>query len=209
MCLSRWLKISRCPAELPHREKPLRVEVCKYDAEYRPLQPWVTHSNDSFMDGGKAPTCWMPLPPTTTNAACENCINWEVPEPPNKQRGRGYCVIFDKETTATHGSQCTAFDPWPDAKQDLQTHDETGNEIHQSQAGESPIQDSRLPLDWHSRQRCEALRLFRVVHGPGDSGSEQEFNCLRVTEQSGWLRLAAKMMELYDDITWTQDFHSK
>lgn len=42
---------------------PLRAEVCKYDAEYRPHQPWVNHSNDSFMDGGEAPTCWMPLPP--------------------------------------------------------------------------------------------------------------------------------------------------
>ncbi len=41
---------------------PLRVEVCRYDAKYRPLQPWVNHSNDSFTDGGEAPTHWMPLP---------------------------------------------------------------------------------------------------------------------------------------------------
>lgn len=40
----------------------LRVEVCRYDAEYRPLQPWVNHSNDSFLDGGSEPTHWMPLP---------------------------------------------------------------------------------------------------------------------------------------------------
>lgn len=46
---------------------PLRVEVCRYDAEYRPLQPWVTFSSDSFLDGGEAPTCWMPLPPPITN----------------------------------------------------------------------------------------------------------------------------------------------
>ncbi len=43
---------------------PLRVAVCKFDDEYRPLQPWVTHSNDSFLDGGEAPTHWMPLPPS-------------------------------------------------------------------------------------------------------------------------------------------------
>lgn len=41
---------------------PLRVEVCKYYPEYRPLQPWVNHSNDSFLDGGEGPTHWMPLP---------------------------------------------------------------------------------------------------------------------------------------------------
>lgn len=48
---------------------PLRVEVCKYDAEYRPLQPWVNHSNDSFTDGGVEPTHWMPLPPQEQPAA--------------------------------------------------------------------------------------------------------------------------------------------
>lgn len=41
---------------------PLRVEVCRYDPQYRPLQPWVNHADDSFMDGGEAPTLWMPLP---------------------------------------------------------------------------------------------------------------------------------------------------
>ena len=41
---------------------PLRAEVCRYDAEYRPRQPWVNHANDSFEDGGGPPTCWMPLP---------------------------------------------------------------------------------------------------------------------------------------------------
>lgn len=41
---------------------PLRVEVCRWDTEYRPHQPWVNHANDSFLDGGAAPTCWMELP---------------------------------------------------------------------------------------------------------------------------------------------------
>jgi len=41
---------------------PLRAEVCRYDEKYRPRQPWVNHSNDSFLDGGEAPTCWMPMP---------------------------------------------------------------------------------------------------------------------------------------------------
>lgn len=41
---------------------PLRVEVCRHDAGYHPLQPWVNYANNSFMDGGEAPTCWMPLP---------------------------------------------------------------------------------------------------------------------------------------------------
>ena len=40
----------------------LRVEVCKYDAEYRPHQPWITHAGNSFLDGGEAPTHWMELP---------------------------------------------------------------------------------------------------------------------------------------------------
>lgn len=41
---------------------PLRVEVCKYDAEHRPHRLWVNHASDSFLDGGEAPTHWMPLP---------------------------------------------------------------------------------------------------------------------------------------------------
>ena len=45
---------------------PLRVEVCKYDAEFRPKQPWVNHGGDSFTDGGVAPTLWMPLPANPT-----------------------------------------------------------------------------------------------------------------------------------------------
>lgn len=41
---------------------PLRCEVCKYDIDYRPLQPWVNHANDSFEDGGDPATHWLPLP---------------------------------------------------------------------------------------------------------------------------------------------------
>ena len=41
---------------------PLRVEVCRYLPEYRPLNPWQNHSNDSFTDGGEPPTHWAPLP---------------------------------------------------------------------------------------------------------------------------------------------------
>lgn len=41
---------------------PMRCEVCRYDEEYRPLQPWVNHANDSFLDGGEFPTHWMELP---------------------------------------------------------------------------------------------------------------------------------------------------
>jgi hypothetical protein len=41
---------------------PLRVEVCRYDPEYRPRQPWVNHANDSFLDGGGPPLYWHPLP---------------------------------------------------------------------------------------------------------------------------------------------------
>jgi hypothetical protein len=42
---------------------PLRVEVCKYDADYRPLQPWVDYGGQSFLHSGGPPTHWMPLPP--------------------------------------------------------------------------------------------------------------------------------------------------
>ncbi len=41
---------------------PLRCEICRHDSTFRPLQPWVNHSNDSFLDGGSEPTHWMPLP---------------------------------------------------------------------------------------------------------------------------------------------------
>lgn len=41
---------------------PMRAEVCRYDANFRPLSPWVTHANDSFTDGGPQCTHWIPLP---------------------------------------------------------------------------------------------------------------------------------------------------
>lgn len=41
---------------------PLRCQICHYDKEYRPLQPWVNHSNDSFVDGGGEPIYWCEIP---------------------------------------------------------------------------------------------------------------------------------------------------
>lgn len=45
-----------------YRTTPLRVEVCSYEPDYRPHNPWQTHSRDAFTDGGEEPTHWMPLP---------------------------------------------------------------------------------------------------------------------------------------------------
>lgn len=39
-----------------------RCEVCRYDAEYRPLAPWQTYSDDAFTDSGGEPVGWLPLP---------------------------------------------------------------------------------------------------------------------------------------------------
>jgi hypothetical protein len=41
---------------------PLRAHVGHYDDKFRPRQPWVTHSDDSFLDDGTAPKWWAPLP---------------------------------------------------------------------------------------------------------------------------------------------------
>lgn len=41
---------------------PLRCEVGHWDPEHRPLNPWQTHSNDAFTDGGSDPTHWCPIP---------------------------------------------------------------------------------------------------------------------------------------------------
>lgn len=49
---------------------PLRVEVCRYYPEYHSRDPWTNHANDSFRDGGAAPTHWMPLPPPPTTYGC-------------------------------------------------------------------------------------------------------------------------------------------
>ena len=46
---------------------PLRCEVGHYDYKYRPLNPWQTHSDDAFTDGGELPTHWMQLPKPTTD----------------------------------------------------------------------------------------------------------------------------------------------
>lgn len=41
---------------------PLRAEVCRYDPGFRPLNPWVNHSGDSFTDGGEGPLYYLPYP---------------------------------------------------------------------------------------------------------------------------------------------------
>ena len=48
---------------------PLRVEVCRWYPEYRPLNPWQNHANDAFSDGGGPPLYWMPLPEPPKEAA--------------------------------------------------------------------------------------------------------------------------------------------
>lgn len=50
---------------------PLRAEVCRYDAVYRPLQPWVNYGGDSFLDSGSKPLFWTPLPVMTKKQATE------------------------------------------------------------------------------------------------------------------------------------------
>ena len=48
------------------------------------------------------------------NEICKNCMNWETPDPYMQPKQRnGYCYIFDKMTTPTHGTKCTAFKCWP------------------------------------------------------------------------------------------------
>jgi len=41
---------------------PLRFAACRYDPEYRLIDPWVDHANDRFTDGGEEPKYWMLLP---------------------------------------------------------------------------------------------------------------------------------------------------
>lgn len=70
--VSEWLPIETAPkdgryiivaSDSGYTTTPLRAEVCRYDSEYKPLQPWVNHANDSFLDGGSEPPIyWMPLP---------------------------------------------------------------------------------------------------------------------------------------------------
>lgn len=46
---------------------PLRVAVCRHDAEYRPRSPWVDYAGDAFTDSGAPATHWMPLPEAPAN----------------------------------------------------------------------------------------------------------------------------------------------
>lgn len=40
----------------------LRCAVARWDAEYRPNDPWVDYGGECFSSSGKPPTHWMPLP---------------------------------------------------------------------------------------------------------------------------------------------------
>jgi hypothetical protein len=43
-------------------DRPYRVHVGRWDAEYRPHNPWHTSESCAFEDDGDPPTHWMPLP---------------------------------------------------------------------------------------------------------------------------------------------------
>jgi len=49
-------------ADSGYSTTPFRSAVCRWYPEYRPRDPWVTHSNDCFSDGGDDPIYWLPLP---------------------------------------------------------------------------------------------------------------------------------------------------
>lgn len=70
-CVTGWQPIETAPRDgtyiilagpSGYTTTALRCEICHYDAEFRPLESWITYSNGSFLDGGDAPTCWLPLP---------------------------------------------------------------------------------------------------------------------------------------------------
>lgn len=44
--------------------------------------------------------------------------------------------------------------------------------------------------------QAEAIRIFRVVHGPGDSGSEFEYFAQNHSLRLGWNILAAEFLKL-------------
>ena len=51
---------------------------------------------------------------------------------------------------------------------------------------------------WKDKQRTEAIRMFGVVNNLHEN-REFEFNCRLLTEQSGWLNLAAESLRLKED----------
>jgi len=50
-------------AESGYNSTPLRCQVCRYDKNYRPLYPWQTYDNESFLESEEEqPVGWLPLP---------------------------------------------------------------------------------------------------------------------------------------------------
>lgn len=47
---------------------------------------------------------------------------------------------------------------------------------------------------------AEATRLFRLLHGPGDSGSEFEYGCQNPAMIKGWERIAVQVLELQERV---------
>ena len=80
-----------------YRGVPLRIEVCQYDAEFRPNQPWITYAGDSFLDTGEPPTHWMPYPkiPTPKEPISEiERILWESNAEEEDKEFARYSYIF-------------------------------------------------------------------------------------------------------------------
>jgi uncharacterized phage protein (TIGR02220 family) len=56
-------------------------------------------------------------------------------------------------------------------------------------------------MDPSEALEAKALKLFAIVNGPGDSGSERAFNSINPSIHEGWLKLAA-MVTLKDQPSW-------
>ncbi|NIP54123.1 MAG: hypothetical protein GWN00_01495 [Aliifodinibius sp.] len=84
---------------------PLRFEACRYDAEYRPKSPWITHSNDCFEDGGNLPKWWMPLPHAEDGGVSFECLagkNTDFNPCPHLAAVGKLCVCADGPDTCPH-----------------------------------------------------------------------------------------------------------
>ena len=51
-----------------------------------------------------------------------------------------------------------------------------------------------IPGEDRCPSELEAVRMFRIVNGSGDAGSEREFYCQTHDRQMGWRRLAAGVL---------------
>ncbi len=161
---------------------PLRCSVGRYVPDYRPKNPWQTHSNDAFTDDGGLPTHWAPLP--------EGVV--EQPDIPKSLLGGGPLAFTLSADPENRFALMKLLRSVMDAVADGYEwgHGDTGKTPHQWRIA------NRIP---HGDDNVFQYRLHATIDGVNLVGIESALGDIRRSISGGMNAVATKTISyMYD-----------